>query len=142
MKVARKLFILAGLALCLLVGAALVAGAVWPPINDVRTGATPEYPDLQPQTFGGPPYRVYDAALAAAREMGWEVVGEDRAAGELHAVATVPVFRFKDDVTVTVKPDGERVTVNVRSRSRVGRGDLGVNARRIRRFQAELAKRL
>jgi uncharacterized protein (DUF1499 family) len=45
-------------------------------------------------------------------------------------------------VTVTVKPDGDRVTVNVRSRSRVGKGDLGVNARRIRRFQAELARRL
>jgi hypothetical protein len=142
MKLAQRFFIAAGLLLCLLVGAALIAGTAWPRINDVRTGATPEYPDLQPQTFGPPPYQVYDAALATAREMGWEIVGEDRAAGEIHAVATVPVFRFKDDVTVTVKPDGDRVTVNVRSRSRVGKGDLGVNARRIRRFQAELAKRL
>ncbi|MES4792993.1 MAG: DUF1499 domain-containing protein, partial [Chloroflexota bacterium] len=66
----------------------------------------------------------------------------DRTGGEIHAVATVPVFHFKDDVTITVKPDGERVMVNVRSRSRVGKGDLGVNARRIRRFQAELAGRL
>jgi uncharacterized protein (DUF1499 family) len=36
----------------------------------------------------------------------------------------------------------DEVTVNVRSHSRIGKGDLGTNARRIRLFQAELAKRL
>lgn len=142
MRLAQKLFIASGLLLCALVGAALIAASAWPQINDVKTGETPEYPDLQPQSFSQPFYRVYDAALAAARAMDLEIVGEDRTGGEIHAVATVPVFHFKDDVTITVKPDGERVMVNVRSRSRVGKGDLGVNARRIRRFQAELAGRL
>jgi len=62
--------------------------------------------------------------------------------GEIHAVATTSVFRFNDDVTITISHEGEGAVVNVRSHSRVGKGDFGTNARRIRRFQAELAKRV
>lgn len=142
MKVVHRLFIIIGLAVTLILSSALVANSLWPRISDVKTGETPEYPELQPQSFGQPFYRVYDAALATAREMEWEILSEDRAAGEIHAVAVVPVFRFKDEVTITIKPDGDQVSVNVRSRSRVGKSDLGVNARRIRHFQEELARRL
>jgi uncharacterized protein (DUF1499 family) len=52
------------------------------------------------------------------------------------------MFRFKDDVTITLSREGDGALVNVRSHSRVGKGDLGTNARRIRRFQVELAKRM
>jgi uncharacterized protein (DUF1499 family) len=45
-------------------------------------------------------------------------------------------------VTVTIRSEGGVTVVNVHSRSRIGKGDLGTNARRIRSFQAELAKRL
>jgi uncharacterized protein (DUF1499 family) len=51
-------------------------------------------------------------------------------------------MRFKDDVTMTVTPEGDRTKVVVRSHSRIGKGDLGTNARRIRRFQDELAKKV
>ena len=61
---------------------------------------------------------------------------------DISTIATTPVFRFRDDVTVTVTRDGEGAVVNVRSHSRVGKGDLGTNARRIRRFQANLARRV
>lgn len=57
-------------------------------------------------------------------------------------MATTRVFRFKDDVIITIGREGEGVVVNVRSHSRIGKGDLGTNARRIRQFQAELAKRI
>jgi uncharacterized protein (DUF1499 family) len=56
--------------------------------------------------------------------------------------ATPPVFRFKDDVTVTIAREGDATVVNVRSHSRIGKGDLGANARRIRLFQADLARRV
>jgi uncharacterized protein (DUF1499 family) len=57
-------------------------------------------------------------------------------------VATTRLFKFKDDVTITITGEGAVSVVNVRSKSRIGKGDLGANARRIRAFQAELAKRL
>jgi uncharacterized protein (DUF1499 family) len=115
----------------------LVAAAIWPTINDVRTGATPEYPQLQAQRFARPADEVFAAALATAREMGLEVTSAEN--GQIHAVATTRIMRFKDDVTITVGRDG---TVNVHSRSRIGKGDLGANARRIGDFQARLAEKL
>ena len=118
----------------------LVAATIWPTINDVRTGATPEYPQLQPQRFAKPADQVFAAALATAREMGLEVTSAEK--GEIRAVATTRILRFKDDVTITVAADGQGAIVNVRSKSRIGKGDLGANARRIAEFQALLAKRL
>jgi len=138
----KKLLKRIGLLLVILIGARLAAAAVWPTINDVKTGETPQYADLRPQRFNQSYDQVFDAALATAQALGWEITAQDRTQGEIQAVATTAVFRFKDDVTVTISRESENVLVNVHSRSRIGKGDLGTNARRIRRFQAELAKRL
>ena len=141
MKIARRI----GVVLVVLVVVRLVAGCFNPAlnINDVTTGVTPEYPDLQPQRFAAPADRVFDAASAVAHATEhWEVTKEDRASGVLEAVATTPLMRFKDDVTITVSRDGEQTKVVIRSHSRVGKGDLGANAKRIRTFQDDLAKRL
>jgi uncharacterized protein (DUF1499 family) len=128
----------------MLIGLRVVAGFAFPAlnINDVTTGVTAEYPDLQPQTFQQSYEQVFDAATAVGRELGWEVTEEDRAKGTIQAVATTSLMRFKDDVTVSVTRADDRVRVSVRSHSRVGKGDLGANAKRIRLFQAALAKRL
>jgi uncharacterized protein (DUF1499 family) len=45
-------------------------------------------------------------------------------------------------VTIRVSEERGHAVVNVRSRSRVGRGDLGVNARRIRAYLRALDARL
>jgi uncharacterized protein (DUF1499 family) len=112
---------------------------VWPTINDVSTGATAEYPDLQPQRFSKPAEQIFAAALATARDMDLEIASQSPEKGEIRAIATTRILRFKDDVTIRVAGDGQ---VNVRSKSRIGKGDLGTNARRIREFQAGLARRL
>jgi uncharacterized protein (DUF1499 family) len=138
----RRIFKGIGLLLAVLIGARLVAAFLWPTINDVKTGETPQYADLQPQRFNQPYDHVFDAALATAQALGWEVTTQGRAQGEIRAVATTPVFRFKDDVIITISREGEGMLVSVRSHSRIGKGDLGTNARRIRRFQAELAKQM
>jgi len=120
-------------------GAVVVANGVllkaWPPINDVSTGAAPEYPDLQPRVYTLSRDPVFEAAAATARATsGWGVTSVDPAAGEIHAVAHVRWTPFRDDVTIRVTEEHDQAVVNVRSRSRVGRGDLGVNARRIRAY--------
>lgn len=131
-----------GAVVVVLVLARVLAACVWPTINDVTTGATPQYPDLGTQRFTQPYERVFDAALATARAQGWDVTGTDRERGTIDAVATTRLLRFKDDVTITVARAGDATAVDVRSRSRVGKGDFGTNARRIRRFQADLARAL
>jgi uncharacterized protein (DUF1499 family) len=140
MKITRRIAI--GLAVLIVVRVA--AGCLVPSlnINDVTTGKTPEYPDIQPQTFPQSTEQVFDAAAAVGRGLGWDLTEENRATGVIQAVATTRLARFKDDVTVSVTRAGDGTQVNVRSRSRVGKGDLGANARRIRLFQAALAKRL
>jgi len=129
-------------ALVLLAGSPFILGLIWPRINDVSTGATPQYPDIQPQRFYKRHAEVFPAALNAAKSMGWEIREYDEKMGTIEAVATTRLFKFKDDVTITIAEEGNSVVVNVRSKSRLGKGDLGTNARRIRAFQAELAKRL
>ena len=55
----------------------------------------------------------------------------------LHAEATSLLFRFVDDLEVLVRDDGEVV---VRSASRIGRSDMGVNGRRVAELRARLVE--
>lgn len=142
----NKIFPWVIIGIVVLAGSPFALGLIWPRINDIKTGETPQYADLQPQRFNQPVEKVYDAALASVRAMDMEIREEKRDpsnnSGIIEAVATTRIFKFKDDVTITITRQGDATIVNVRSKSRVGKGDMGTNARRIRAFQAELAKRL
>jgi uncharacterized protein (DUF1499 family) len=92
------------------------------------------YPDLGPARFGAPPDRVFARALEAAHGLGWEIVAAAPAEGRLEATDRTRWFGFRDDVVVRVRADGAGTRVDIRSVSRVGRSDLGTNARRIRAF--------
>lgn len=110
-----------------------------------RAFTDPDSPDrrLRGRTYAVPFSRVWGAALEEARARGWTVLETDPAAGELHAEARTPVWRFTDDVWVRVSLDALGQTrLDVVSASRVGRGDLGTNARRIARFLHAVDRRL
>lgn len=96
------------------------------------------YPDLAPLALPLPPERAFGRALEAARAMGWTVQDADAGRGLIEATAVTPLLRFKDDVVVRVRSDGDGSRVDVRSVSRLGVGDLGANARRIREFLARV----
>jgi uncharacterized protein (DUF1499 family) len=100
------------------------------------------YPDIQPLMVNVPLPRAFEAAVASAREMGWEIVAADHNTAHIEAIATTALMRFKDDIVVRFREVGARVRVDVRSKSRLGRGDLGTNARRIRRFLARTRRHL
>lgn len=140
----RKLLAAGAALIGALVAAILISASVWPVINVVETGKTPEYADLKPLYFSADPQRVYDEAKAAAATVPrWQVVSEDVSARTIRAESTTPTLKFVDDITIRVEPATEFVTiVNIRSASRVGKGDFGQNARNIRAFQAEMNKRL
>ena len=98
------------------------------------------YPDIAPVTLALSRDAAFHRAHDAAAAMGWMIVATDSAAGRIEATAATRVFRFKDDVVIRVRGDGARSRIDVRSVSRLGRGDLGVNAARIRAFVALLGK--
>ena len=97
------------------------------------------YPDIQPLVVARPAHEVVDLARAAAEELGWQIVAVDPSGGLIEATAITYWFGFKDDIAVRLRPAGEGATrVDIRSISRVGVGDLGANAARIRRFLEKL----
>jgi uncharacterized protein (DUF1499 family) len=97
------------------------------------------YPDIHPLELAAPPAEAFARALDAARRMGWEIVAADAGAGRVEATATTPWFGFRDDVVVRVTPTTAGSRIDVRSVSRVGKSDLGTNARRVRAYAAMLA---
>jgi uncharacterized protein (DUF1499 family) len=98
------------------------------------------YPEVKPLIVASPPERVYPKMLAAAEAMGWAIVSSDPAAGRIEATATVPWWGFKDDIVVVMSPDGSGTRVDVRSKSRVGKSDLGVNAARIQEYLGKIGE--
>jgi hypothetical protein len=100
------------------------------------------YPDIQPRDLADLPARAFERALGAARSMGWLIAAAVPEEGRIEATATTPLLRFKDDVVIRVRPHGAGSRIDVRSKSRLGRSDLGANAKRIRRYFGELDAQL
>jgi uncharacterized protein (DUF1499 family) len=92
------------------------------------------YPGLQPLQLALPPAQAFARSLAAAQAMELEIVVADENAGRIEAVATTRWFGFKDDMVVRIARSGAGSRIDVRSKSRVGRSDVGANARRIQEF--------
>lgn len=101
---------------------------------DVAAKQRAAYSDLAPLELPLPPERAMDRAVAVARALGWEIVAAVSAEGRLEATATTTWWGFRDDVVVRLTPTERGSRVDMRSVSRVGRSDLGVNAQRIRAF--------
>ncbi len=92
------------------------------------------YPDIETLVLDQPFDEAFENARYTAGAMGWDIVAAEPEAGRIEAIHTTFWFGFKDDVVVRLEPEGERTRVDVRSCSRVGRGDLGANAKRVRKF--------
>lgn len=98
------------------------------------------YPDVQPIVLTAPPQQAMARAIDAARALGWTIIGQDPGRGTLEATDSTFWFNFIDDIIVRVSPASSGSRVDIRSKSRVGVGDLGANARRIRAFTAEMRR--
>lgn len=96
------------------------------------------YPDVAPLTLALTPETAFDRALDAAKRMGWTIVAADAATGRIEASDRSRWFGFTDDIVVRIKASGAGSRIDVRSSSRLGRSDFGVNAARVRAYLAEL----
>jgi uncharacterized protein (DUF1499 family) len=100
------------------------------------------YPDIEPLTIKAPKDKVFEAARQAVSSMGLEIIDANPGEGRIEAVATSLLYGFKDDMVVRIQETDEGTRVDVRSMSRVGRSDLGANAKRIRTFMTRLRSSL
>lgn len=92
--------------------------------------------DLGPLRSPLAPAAAYSRAMAAASGMqGWEITSAVAPAGPIEAVAVTDVFGFRDDIVIRIQPDGAGSVIDIRSKSRDGRSDIGANADRIRAWQ-------
>jgi uncharacterized protein (DUF1499 family) len=88
-------------------------------------------------------HAVYMAALGLIQDNDWELVAEYSEAGVIEATARTPIFGFHDDVIIRIsRLSDDTIQVDMRSSSRVGRKDFGVNAKRIQRYMQSLQQRL
>jgi len=100
------------------------------------------YPSIKPLRLAADRAAVFTAADQVAHDMGWRVVATEPAQGRIEATARTFWFGFYDDVVIRISEVNDGGTqVDVRSASRVGRSDLGTNARRIGEFLRRLQAR-
>ncbi len=93
------------------------------------------YYDLDTITTELSPDQAFQRAEAIASDMGWDIYNSDPTNGLIEAAYTSFWFGFKDDIVIRVRrSDGGGSELDLRSVSRVGEGDLGANAARIRAF--------
>ena len=96
------------------------------------------YPDIAPILLRVPPDEAFRRVDKVAMTLGWDVVARAPQEGRLEAVAISDWFGFRDDIVVRIRPEDGGSRVDIRSKSRVGQSDLGVNAERVRAFLAGL----
>ena len=98
------------------------------------------YPKLGSVTYRLPPDQVFDRAHAIARDLGWSIVAAVPDEGRIEASDRSFWFGFTDDIVIRIRNHENGSLVDVRSASRVGISDLGVNAARIQAFTDRLVE--
>ena len=98
------------------------------------------YPNLHALEIQLAPKQAFARAVEIVKDNGWEIAALNEAAGKIEAVVTTRWFGFKDDVVIRVTPAGAGSRVDMRSKSRVGRSDVGTNVRRIEEFLARMQR--
>lgn len=99
------------------------------------------YADLQSVTLAKPVDEATAQVAELAARKGWVIAKSDPARGHVEATASVSFIRFHDDIVFRIVPsaDAKGSLVDMRSVSRVGISDFGVNAKRVREFLKDLA---
>lgn len=92
------------------------------------------YPDIVTYVSAQSAEQLFEKSLQVVEEMGWQLVASDQATGRIEATDTTTWFGFKDDVVIRIRAQANGAKLDIRSKSRVGRSDVGKNAERIRAF--------
>ena len=102
-------------------------------VSSLASAASDPRHALAPMRFGGNPSEAWDKLRQTLSAMPRTRVVEDTG-DYLHAEATSLVFRFVDDLECLI--DHANGVIHVRSASRAGYSDFGVNRRRVEQLRA------
>ncbi len=105
------------------------------------------WPDLQPIVVDldiGEAWQLVQSTVTAMR---WKVIerqqpGGRQGLGRIEAIDYSLLLGFPDDITIRLRPAAGQTRIDIRSASRYGRHDFGVNAKRIQKFATELQAQL
>ena len=99
------------------------------------------YGPLTPLKLSAPPDEAFQTVEHAAEQMkNWTITTKDPAMHTIEGYATSSLFHFNDDFVIQVRPDPSGGSlVEMRSKSRDGIGDFGVNHKRIKTFFAAIS---
>lgn len=98
----------------------------------IATQQVEAYPDINPLIGRLKPSQAFTQILASLHAQGLNIVAQDPEQGHIEATSTTFWFGFIDDVVVRVSATDTGSRVDIRSASRVGKSDIGKNAKRIR----------
>jgi len=94
------------------------------------------------QTFSSDSETLLEIAKLTLEKFSPFEINEHHSDKRIDSVFRIPVFRFKDDLILISEPHGEESILHIKSSSRVGYSDLGVNRRRVKKIIRELNKNL
>jgi uncharacterized protein (DUF1499 family) len=103
--------------------------------NCVSSDATDESHQVPPLRLAAPPAEAWGAARKAVSELPRTRIAQETG-DYLHAECRSAVFGFVDDLELHLRPASGIIAV--RSASRLGHSDLGVNRRRVEDLRASL----
>jgi uncharacterized protein (DUF1499 family) len=97
------------------------------------------YPQVKAAHLSIDKSAAFRKTLEVVKELDWEVVDANQAEGRIEATDTTFFYGFKDDVVIRITKEGpQKSRIDIRSVSRVGVSDVGVNAERIMKFLNKL----
>ncbi|WP_395665934.1 DUF1499 domain-containing protein [Methylocella sp.] len=113
------------------------------PPASARAEQAKAYPKILPMLLDLDADDAFAALRRAVKSAGWKVVeavppGGRMGLGHIEAIAASPILGLPSYVTVRLRPVVEQSRVDVRSASRFGPIDFGVNARNIAAFETAL----
>ena len=92
------------------------------------------YPDIAPLGLNLSPAQAFERSLTVAKNLGWTIISRNEEKGLIEATDTTFWFGFTDDIVIRISPQDKGSRIDLRSLSRVGKSDVGTNAKRIREF--------
>ncbi|WP_017443916.1 DUF1499 domain-containing protein [Gayadomonas joobiniege] len=112
------------------------------PGSEVAAQQKQAYPQIEPLLLQQDKRAIFNAALEAVKQLEIELIHADFDAGLIEATATSFWFGFKDDLVFRLSEQGDLWRLDIRSKSRVGKSDLGKNAERIEQLLKLIQKEL
>jgi uncharacterized protein (DUF1499 family) len=105
------------------------------------------FPELRTDVFATSADNLYLAVLDALNDLKWDITASDDSEHRITVVVTTPVLLFKDDMVINIRTlncqnDAVITALDIRSSSRIGKGDFGANAGHIQQLIGAVRERM